>query len=551
MKKNVLLLTAAFAALSVSAQVQEAKVSKGFKLVNPTAVKMAAPAMVKGEESVKAPAKAAADNLYYLRPAGTFWRGLTKDFHFYKASLLNVPPFYNVVFENKSKNPTTTSWSVNGKDHTDAAYSNGDFPYGHLGCYDGGAYYFPTVSSGDNSFTCGEWNGDGSALGVDSVDSYSPLDVSGSDGFYGYGAMQPENHLYGNGYVETQSGKHYCNSVLTFFEKPAAPFYVEDIFFPCAGPNETLLNDGVNLTLTVYGVNMADTSLTEPIATLTASNQDLTFIKKNESSHYTTKKQFLNTLTFSAKGVDGFGNPTVKPFVIDQPFALVLSGLDQDGVNICFFGGEALSDDRPFIEPSYFLCTDGTSDRTYYHYYADTQILPQFTGCFDYVGVETEGQTNDGTQLSNINQLKVSADGQTVTNVGFPTADYALAYTAFDWTDNNSGDDNYTAELPDWISSVEAEDGGDGAQYLRVQCEALPEGTTGRAAALYFTGKGYTSENPVYVLQGDATVADAISSVHVSDKTNTDNRIYNLAGQQVSKAYKGIVIENGHKYIQK
>lgn len=68
MKKNVLLLTAAFAALSVSAQVQEAKVSKGFKLVNPTAVKMAAPAMVKGEESVKAPAKAAADNLYYLRP---------------------------------------------------------------------------------------------------------------------------------------------------------------------------------------------------------------------------------------------------------------------------------------------------------------------------------------------------------------------------------------------------------------------------------------------------------------------------------------------------
>ena len=48
MKKNVLLLTAAFAALSVSAQVQEAKVGKGFKLVNPTAVKMAAPAMVKG-----------------------------------------------------------------------------------------------------------------------------------------------------------------------------------------------------------------------------------------------------------------------------------------------------------------------------------------------------------------------------------------------------------------------------------------------------------------------------------------------------------------------
>lgn len=38
----------------------------------------------------------------------------------------------------------------------------------------------------------------------------------------------------------------------------------------------------------------------------------------------------------------------------------------------------------------------------------------------------------------------------------------------------------------------------------------------------------------------------------VADKTNTTNdAIYNLAGQQVSKAYKGIVIVNGKKMIQK
>ena len=33
--------------------------------------------------------------------------------------------------------------------------------------------------------------------------------------------------------------------------------------------------------------------------------------------------------------------------------------------------------------------------------------------------------------------------------------------------------------------------------------------------------------------------------------TPKDGAIYNLAGQRVSKSYKGIVIINGKKYIQK
>lgn len=46
------------------------------------------------------------------------------------------------------------------------------------------------------------------------------------------------------------------------------------------------------------------------------------------------------------------------------------------------------------------------------------------------------------------------------------------------------------------------------------------------------------------------TTPDGIESV-VNDTKNGSNAIYNLAGQRVSKDYKGIVIKNGNKYIAK
>lgn len=60
-----------------------------------------------------------------------------------------------------------------------------------------------------------------------------------------------------------------------------------------------------------------------------------------------------------------------------------------------------------------------------------------------------------------------------------------------------------------------------------------------------------------YVKEGAGTQAhefgttpDGIESV-VNDTKNSSNAIYNLAGQRVSKDYKGIVIKNGNKYIVK
>lgn len=42
-----------------------------------------------------------------------------------------------------------------------------------------------------------------------------------------------------------------------------------------------------------------------------------------------------------------------------------------------------------------------------------------------------------------------------------------------------------------------------------------------------------------------------ISSAVVAPKVNTNASIYNLAGQKVNKSYKGVVIQNGKKFVQK
>lgn len=54
----------------------------------------------------------------------------------------------------------------------------------------------------------------------------------------------------------------------------------------------------------------------------------------------------------------------------------------------------------------------------------------------------------------------------------------------------------------------------------------------------------------LYQYDEDGTLA-GISNVNTEKTENPNAPIYNLAGQQVSKSYKGIVIQNGRKFIQK
>lgn len=62
-------------------------------------------------------------------------------------------------------------------------------------------------------------------------------------------------------------------------------------------------------------------------------------------------------------------------------------------------------------------------------------------------------------------------------------------------------------------------------------------------------GQGYAT--PFYVNSYFTPLATGIAGVTVKAEKAADNRIFNLAGQQVSKDYKGVVIQNGVKKLQK
>lgn len=83
-------------------------------------------------------------------------------------------------------------------------------------------------------------------------------------------------------------------------------------------------------------------------------------------------------------------------------------------------------------------------------------------------------------------------------------------------------------------------------EKMEMECDAMPEGMDTRETTLT-VGDGATTLT-LRIVQGDY-IPTAITSVKAA-ATPTNAPAYNLAGQRVGKAYKGIVIVNGKKTIR-
>ena len=93
--------------------------------------------------------------------------------------------------------------------------------------------------------------------------------------------------------------------------------------------------------------------------------------------------------------------------------------------------------------------------------------------------------------------------------------------------------------------------------FVGFACDPLPVGVAGRGVKLYVNGRGIVSETPIYILQGDYTKeqcdadeqAAGVNSV-LAPKT-FNGKTYSISGQQVNKNFKGIVIKDGKKFLNK
>ena len=151
------------------------------------------------------------------------------------------------------------------------------------------------------------------------------------------------------------------------------------------------------------------------------------------------------------------------------------------------------------------------------------------------VGIQTGQLWQPQIMVIGDGSFNLEEDGnyKVVVTAKFPTAG-SLQINMGSWSANDQ------AQFP-----VEASD-----DFQTIECDFEGWSVTAEGAHLLFQCgdfQGTTILKSIKVIQiGDES---AIQNVKVAEKA--DNAIYNLAGQKVSASYKGFVIKNGKKYIQK
>ena len=126
--------------------------------------------------------------------------------------------------------------------------------------------------------------------------------------------------------------------------------------------------------------------------------------------------------------------------------------------------------------------------------------------------------------------LKVPSDGTYVVDMGSWETNFTCEVPA------NAGDDFqvFNVGFPDFAQDVENQPDFKNSHILLAY--GLVAGTT------------IVKKVEVYEVNNSNAKETGITAVHACQKA--DNAIYNLAGQEVSSSYKGIVIRNGKKVVQ-
>ncbi len=532
-----------------------------------------------------APRKAKSDGVYYTKPEQSLWFGSSVDGGYYYASLLMLAPYADVTFYNKSADKAGSQWTW--RDEAIPAEENGDLYFGGLGCYQTNGYNVygdaPILTIGNTSYTLGDMNtawyeatkpqgNGGFQMQVDSLGDYAFIDYNHALSSGAWGIISPDentSYLLGNGYVNTTdqegniTGQYQVAGVSQIFPNPKGLYVnsVHSVVYTMTQP----LTDGAKLTMTFYNVEeqdgeevIGDRVLGEMFATVDTQ----TLLGGPYSTQFTSSGSVnIYSITFINESIDDFGGATVTPVVLNEKFAVVITGFDQPGVDVNFLGSVPQDEEDFEGQTDILVWRDAEkSGLGSFSYQKQIVIDLNFESMYDHSEILATGYDQEGNEYPNLNVVNVSADGQECTN---DNGGVIVAYTAYPWLDDQDIE-NYYFELPDWISVMAFQEFTpqvsqgiefrDGRVMLQPVCDALPEGVSGRYAVINLEGRGSVSSAPIIVLQGDATLDDVIEAgiktVNTTKRTAAAST-YNMAGQPVSDSFKGLVIKDGKKVMVK
>ena len=578
MKKFLLLAAVAISAMSANAQALQpmAKMQK---------VKMAKVNAVSKERFTRSttsgPKKLLADDCYYLRPEGSFVYGFDKDGNGFYNCYNIVTPYKEVKLTNAiTQSPASAIWTWGGEaipESYGVVDEDNNFVIETEGA---GGYYMPGIKKGGTEYIWGytdNWLIKKAGKDFESVmiseAEISPLRANdphiGND-YIGWGFLSTD-FLFGDGQVESTTEGVYdmqCFSVWQEFEKPMSPLYVEDIWVSVEKWGDgNFLPEGKELTMEILNENG------EVIYTLTCTRDEVAVDAEPIVDPTYPADLYTGTATFTMKEIDPLsGGVAAVPFVLDEAFTVTISGFEGTGIG---FNGHVCSAEEAVVAyPAYNVVYEiANPDNVDGYTYQSTLSLPlTFSALLDNAMPWETAVTQTGETLTDFNVLQISADGQTIQNVGYPDYKFVFVNTACSWFDEDENEMYYLAdavdEVPSWIyygvdnsgwtDYDPATEGPDPTVYVGVvECEALPAGVTGRGAKIYVYGRGMHSAEPIYILQGDYTKAkcdadeEAAGVNSVIAPKKYDGKTYNIAGQSVKQDFKGIVIKDGKKYLNK
>ncbi|MBR4897459.1 MAG: hypothetical protein IKZ48_01550 [Prevotella sp.] len=539
--------------------------------------------------------KSKADGVYYTKPDCAMWAGESIEGSYYYASLLLLPPYGDLTFNNKSTDKAKTIWTW--RDESVDAEENGDFYFGSAGCYQTSGYNnfgdAPVLSKKEITYSLENLNDNwvnssddyiqqrnqypdyfGCSMQRDSLADMVFFDATHAVTGGAWGISQPDdntNYLFGNGSVKTENASYVIAGFSQIYPRPYN-LYLTSAHSTVYTMGQPLSGDAV-LTMSFYNVEEVDGEEVIGDKLLgrfyaTATNQ------VNLGGPYNTKwvstgSVYIYSLEFKNEHQDEIGSWVTEPVVLNEKFAMVITGFDQEGVDVNFLGSVPQDEEDFEGQTEILVWADESKEKIgSFMYQSQIVIDVTFTGLFDYSEVLATGYDNEGTEYTNLNVLQVSADGKTVTEYGSENEGVAIVYTAYPWIDDQ-GIDNYYYELPEWISDMAYEEAEPSVQsgiefrngrvFLQPLCDALPTGVEGRYAIVYIEGKGTTSEDPIIVLQGNAKLEDALNEINggsdyittIASNMHPQNTTFNLAGQKVGKNFKGMVVKNGKKLFVK
>lgn len=509
--------------------------------------------------------KTKAEGLYYTKPAGTYYSAARDvdektsevleypySYQAYLETRLVVPALASVKFQNRSNKAASTEWQWNVFNYESLKQYGYITPDNNLSLMlpnrrsTEEMYDSPILYVGDKTFLFGETNYS-SYMVISPVMHYLGLNDYQVTHFYA--SMNDGSYMFGTGKVNVSATESYpCEGMAQFFDKPASPLYIDR--FNIASLSKTdFFSANQKLTLTVYNAVVDESGNwaigDKVLYTAQAGKDNVNYEQSKNGVSY-------GSIDFCNRN----GSLKLIPVTIDQPFCVVITGFNQDGVDVGVRGCDLSKD-----EASDDVCStcvlvndkDNSKLRMLTNNTYKLSMALTFHAIFDNIMVLNESNTDAA-----YNVVRVSDSGASHFTEGKTAAEgmYTVpVYTACPWKDSNNKANYYWDVNQDnsWVKGVSvdaSEYESKGIYGLKFTCAPLPNDITGRTATIWLKGKGITASTPIILLQGNAALT-GINGIENNTATLDNGRVYNLAGQQVGSDYKGIVLKNGKKCLKK